>query len=71
MPEELRAVWTDLYRFYEQHRGLGNTVDDWMKTSEESAALVAKHRNFLCERMMMALLDVLEKERKEKDNHAD
>ena len=45
MPQELREIWTDAYKFHATFEHMGNTQEEWTKCYETAAALVKKHRH--------------------------
>jgi hypothetical protein len=64
LPQNLRAMHTDVYAFCEKYFSMGNTPEEW----EEAAKTmndVAAHHNFhpLAERLLFAVYDWLDAER--------
>lgn len=43
LPEEKRAVFTDAYRFYEEHWDKPDSVEEWEARAKELAELCNKH----------------------------
>jgi hypothetical protein len=54
LPEHERAVFTDLYRYYEKYAARAMTVQDFCDAAEEWAGLVHKHDNTLLAKDMFA-----------------
>lgn len=65
LPPEIRAIWTDLYRFYETFARIGNTSEEWQRCAGAMAALLNRHgRHPLAMAMFPAVYDYLGGERK-------
>lgn len=43
VPDEIRIIWTDLYKFFDTHYLMGNTEEAWKQFWDEARGLWTKH----------------------------
>ena len=63
MPEDRRAVFTDIYKLYEKYWDMPNTVEAWHDLAAEFGPMTEKHGNTpLVNRLLMAVYDAIDEE---------
>ena len=65
LPEDRRAIFTDVYKFYESHWDMPFTVEAWEQAARDVAELVRKHdSNPLMIKLVFAAYDAISDEQK-------
>lgn len=58
LPQELRDIWTDAYKYHAAIEPMGNSLDDWKRAYEMALGIIRKYNNHPL--AMKLVLDVYE-----------
>ena len=65
LPDDRRAVFTDVYQYYEAHWDMPDTAESWKNAAEQIGSISAKYGNTaLAKRLLAACFDALDDERR-------
>lgn len=64
LPDNIRNIWADAFRFYATFEGMGNTPEDWGKCYETALALCKKYEDHpLITELLVAVYVALDEQR--------
>lgn len=63
LPDELRDIFADVYRYYEEIWDMPDTVEAWTAAAQKIGPLCAKHENkTLIGNLLMACLETIDEQ---------
>lgn len=66
LPDDRRAMFTDAYRFYEEHWDMPDTAEAWEEAASQLCPIINRYNKHpLIRNLIMALYDTMDEECKE------
>lgn len=66
LPEDIRSIFTDVYRFYEAHWDMPDRVENWQGCVKDIGAVLKAHDgNRLAEKLLMACYETMDENTKD------